>query len=152
MIKRRLINEDNLPPKLPVVYSDEIMHKIENIKDYNQFEKDGLSKMFSHVKGVENHISNRAIAFGYGINYKMKPGKTVLIHDFGVAYRLVNNADRTFVEIVWMDLNLEDFGLEVPPMMNENKQSKKHTKKIYRLNESQLRRIVMDVIQKVLSA
>lgn len=75
-----LANEDRLPQRLPVVYFDGIMYEIESIKDYNRFNKDGLSKLFSYIKWVEKHVSNRAIAFGYGDNVVMNSdGMTIIL-------------------------------------------------------------------------
>ena len=49
MAKQHLLNEDNLPPKLPVVYSDDVLNEIEYVRQRNLFEKEGLSKLFSHI-------------------------------------------------------------------------------------------------------
>ncbi len=49
MAKQHLINEDKLPPKLPVIITDEIKNEIEVIKEYNQFEKEGLLKLDSYI-------------------------------------------------------------------------------------------------------
>lgn len=111
MAKQYLLNEDKLPPKLPVIYSDDVINEIDNIKEYNQFEKEGLSKFFSYIKGMENHISNRAIAFDYGNNYARYSDGTIFAYDIGVTFRLVDDTERIYVEITWMDFNLEDFGL-----------------------------------------
>ena len=113
MAKQYILKEDKRPPNLPVVYSDDVINEIKNIKEYNQFEKDGLSRLFSYIKGIENHISNRAIAFGYGNNYARNADETTYVYDFGVTFRIVDDTDRTFVEITWMDLNLEEFGLKL---------------------------------------
>ena len=139
MTKQYLINEDNLPPKIPVIFSYEIMREIENFKGNNQFEKEGLLKLFYYIKGIEKHISNRAIAFGYGNEYTRYPNGTTIINDMGVSFSLVDYSERTFVQIVWIDFNLEDFGLM---------ESKK--KKNVILTESQLRNIIREALTKVL--
>ena len=68
--------------------------------------------MFSYIKWIENHISNRAIVFGYGSNYTIDDNVTTIIYDMGVSFTLYNDSERTFVKVVWIDLNLEDFGLQ----------------------------------------
>lgn len=109
--KHYLINEAELS-KLPVIYSEDIKCEIDYIKEHNQFEKEGLSRLFLYIKGIEKHISNRAIAFGYGNNYRRNYDDSVLVNEYGAIFRVVDGTDRTFVEIVWIDLNLEDFGLQ----------------------------------------
>lgn len=59
-----------------------------------------------------NHISNRAIAFGYGSNYPMYSNGTTYVYDMGVVFCLKDDSEKVFVEISWIDLNLEDFGLQ----------------------------------------
>lgn len=115
MIKQFLLNEDKLPPKLPVIFSNEIIDKIQDIRFYNQFDKEGLSRLFSYIKSVENHISNRSIAFSYGSDYTMDSNETIYVHDYGVIFCLVDYSDTIYVKVVWMDLNPKDFGL------NENR-------------------------------
>ncbi|MBO7417467.1 MAG: hypothetical protein J6U14_00820 [Bacteroidaceae bacterium] len=112
MVKQYLLNEDNLPPKLPVVYSDDVMNEIEYIRQRNLFEKEGLSRLFSHIKGIENHISNRAIAFGYGSNYTMDSNEITYVYDMGVVFCVKDDSEKVFIEISWIYLNLEDFGLQ----------------------------------------
>ena len=60
----------------------------------------------------------RTIAFGYGSNYRRESDNTTYVYYYGVTYRVVDGTDRTFVEIVWIDLNLEDFGLQENKKVN----------------------------------
>ena len=116
MSKQYLLNEDKLPPKLPVIYSDDVINEIDNIKEYNQFEKEGLSRLFSYIKGIKNHISNRAIAFSYGkVQYSYG---TSIIYDFGVGFCLEDDSEKVYVKVVWLDLSLEDFGLQENKKVN----------------------------------
>ena len=112
MIKQYRINEVKKTQQLPVVYSDDVINKIEYIKENNLFEKDGLGMLFSHIKGIENYISNRAIAFDYGNNFARDTDGTVIVYDMGISFLLVDKSGVIFDEIVGMDLNLEDFGLQ----------------------------------------
>ena len=137
------LNEDKLPPKLPVVYSDYITNQIEEIINYNEGNTNGLSALMDYLDGISSHISNRAIAFGYGNNYTIDSNETVYVRDFGVIFSLKDGTNGTFVEIAWIDLNPEEFGLEVPPMMEGKK-------KIVRLTEKDLHRIVKESIKRIL--
>jgi len=128
MIKQFLLNEDKLPPKLPVIFSNEIIDKIQDIRFYNQFDKEGLSRLFSYIKSVENHISNRSIAFSYGSDYTMDSNETIYVHDYGVIFCLVDYSDTIYVKVVWMDLNPKDFGL------NENRYIDKIITEVIRQN------------------
>lgn len=79
---------------------------------------EGLSRLFSYIKGIENHISNRAIAFGYGSNYTMYSNGITYVYDMGVVFCLKDDSEKVFVEITWIDLNLEDFGLQENKKVN----------------------------------
>lgn len=144
-MKRYLLNEDKLPPKLPVVYSDTITSQIEDITNYNKGNISGLSALVEYIDGISKHISNRAIAFGYGSTLTRNTDGMTIMYDRGVCFRLVNDSERTFIIVNWINLTPEDFGLEMPPMLYENK-----TKKIYRLTETQLHTIIKEVVKEVL--
>ena len=109
------LNEDKLPPRLPVIYSDYITSQIEDICDSNRGNANGLSELKKFIKRVANHVSNRAIAFCYGNNCSMPSNGTVYIYDMGAVFCLKDDLEKVFIEITWIDLNLKDFGL------NENR-------------------------------
>ena len=112
MIKQYLVNEGKKVSTLPVVYSDDVINRLNYIKERNQFEKEGLSRLFSYIKRVEKHVSNRAIAFDYGNNYAIDSDGTIIAYDMGVCFWLVDNSGVIYVQIISIDLNLEDFGLQ----------------------------------------
>ena len=112
MVKQYLLNEDELLPKLPVVFSDDVINEINYIRERNLFEIEGLSRLFSYIKGIEDHISNRAIAFGYGSNYTMYSNGITYVYEMGVVFCLKDDSEKVFIEITRIDLNLEDFGLQ----------------------------------------
>lgn len=70
-MKQYFLNEDSLPPKLPIIFSDGITSQIQDICDYNRGYTYVLSALQKYLKGIINHFSNRAIAFGYGSNYPL---------------------------------------------------------------------------------
>lgn len=111
-MKQYFLSEDSLPPKLPIIFSDSITSQIQDICDYNRGNTYGLSVLQNYLKGIINHISNRAIAFGYGSNYPMCSNGTTYIYDMGVVFCLKDDSEKVFVEVTWIDLNLEDFGLQ----------------------------------------
>ena len=117
-MKQYSLNEDKLPPRLPVIYSDYITSQIEDICDRNRGNVNGLSELKNFIKRVANHISNRAIAFGYGSNYTMSSNETIYVYDMGVVFCLKDDSEKVFVEITWIDLNLEDFGLQENKKVN----------------------------------
>ena len=145
MAKRHLINEDKLPPKLPVIITDEIKNEIEVIKEYNQFERDGLLKLDSYIKWITNHLSNRAIAFDYGNKFTMDSYGTIIIKDMGVTFCLENDSEKVFVKILWININLEEYGLEAPPPLYENKQHNTNC-----LKESELKRMIDETVRRVM--
>lgn len=150
MANQYLLNEDNLPPKLPVIFSEEIINEIEVIKEYNQFEKEGLIKLDSYIKWIGNHISNRAIAFDYGNNFRRESDGTTTIYDMGVSFCVKEGTDGTFIEISWLHFNLEEFGLEIPVWESKqyNRNRMKHS---IHLIESDLKRMIDESVKRVLA-
>lgn len=111
-MKQYFLNEDSLPPKLPIIFSDSIASQIQDICDCNRGNTYGLSALQKYLNGIINHFSNRAIAFGYGNNYPMYSNGTTYVYDMGVVFCLKDDSEKVFVEISWINLNLEDFGLQ----------------------------------------
>ena len=70
---------------------------------------------------------------------------------FNVIFMVMTNnrTQQAYVYIIKLKLNPEEFGLKVPPTLNENKQPA--AKIVYHLKESQLRRIIRESIKRVLS-
>lgn len=111
-MKQYFLNEDSLPPKLPIIFSDSITSQIQDICDYNRGNTYGLSALQNYLKWIINHISNRAIAFGYGSNYTMYSNGITYVYEMGVVFCLKDDSEKVFIEITRIDLNLEDFGLQ----------------------------------------
>lgn len=125
-----LINEDKKPPKLPIIFTDYVTSQIEEIIDYNKGNIYGLSALGNYVDWITNHVANRAIAFDYGNNFARNSDGMTIIYDKGISFYLIDDSEKVFVEIVAIDLNLEEFGLEKPPMMETIKQYKSHINRI----------------------
>ena len=146
------INEDKLPPKLPVIFSKKITNEIDVIGYYNRNSDDKLSMWHDYLNGIMNYISNPAIAWDNTNRYIHFPNGATYIKDFdfNVGFTIRTNCNKSYVYVFTINLKPEEFGLKVPPILNENKQ---HTsdKIIYRIKESQLRRIIRESIKKVLN-
>lgn len=142
---RYLLNEDNLPPKLPVIYSENITNLIEDIAEYNEGNDNGLTELSNYIKGISRHVSNRAIAFDYGGNCEIDSNGIDILYDRGVSFCLMDDADRIFVEIIWIDLNLDDYGLEYP--FYENRQ--RHKNSII-ISQSRLKNIIKESVRQAL--
>ena len=149
-MKRGALKEDRLPPKLPVIFSADVTYQIDEISSYNQYNVNGLSAWKEYIDWLSTHVSNRAIAFDYGNNFTRYPDGTTIINNIGIGFCLEDDSKKVYVRIVWIDFNLEDFGLEIPPSLNESKKSKNTTKKVYYLTESHLRSIIKEVIKNML--
>ena len=105
-----------------------------------------------YLNGIMNYISNPAIAWDNTNRYIHFPNGATYIKDFdfNVGFTIRTNCNKSYVYVFTINLKPEEFGLKVPPILNENKQ---HTsdKIIYRIKESQLRRIIKESIKQVLS-
>ena len=94
MIKTYL-NEENLPPKLPVSFSAEIRNNINLIKDYNQNNRDALYQWGEYIDNLKNYISNRKIAWDYANRYVHFPNGAVHLVELGYDVTFIVSIDRT---------------------------------------------------------
>ena len=104
------INEDKLPPKLPVIFSKKITNEIDVIGYYNRNSDDKLSMWHDYLNGIMNYISNPAIAWDNTNRYIHFPNGATYIKDFDfnyiktiidrLPYRLTNDQLKAIEEIV----------------------------------------------------
>lgn len=146
------MREDRLPRKLSVVTSNDINKTIEAIDTYNQDNEDGLFQWHNYLDGIRNYISNPVIAWDYMGRYSHFTNGAIFIRDFdynvGLIVKVSKITHQAYVYVFRINLNPEEFGLKVPPTLNENAQST--TKIVYHLKESQLRRIIRESISRIL--
>lgn len=141
-----LLDEDEKPQKLPVIFTDYVTNQIEETINYNRGNIYGISALGNYIDWITNHVSNRAIAFDYGGKFARNSDGMTIIYDKGICFYLIDDSEKVFVEIVAIDLNLEEFGLKTPSL-NESKNIKK--RKIHYIKESQLRQIIREVIYRI---
>ena len=126
MMSQFYMKEDKLPSTLPVIFSTKIMREINGIDCNNQSNVDGLSEWHNYLDGVERYLSNPAIAFDYTNRFSRFPNGARFIRDFNinVGYKVITDdtTSQQCVYIFMMNLNLEEFGLNVPSTANESKQ------------------------------
>lgn len=153
-MKQKCLKEDRLPSKLPVVLSKNINTQITAIESYNHNNVDGLSQLHEYLNVLRNYISNPSIAMDYANRYHCTKNGAIYMSELGfnVLFMVMTNnrTQQAYVYIIKLKLNPEEFGLKVPPTLNENKQHTS-TKIVYRMKESQLRRLIQESIKKVLS-
>lgn len=148
------IDEEKLPTKLLVTFSNKISLYIDAIDDYNKNNIEALTQWYEYIDTIKSYISNPVIAWDNMWRYQHYPNGTTYIRDFGFnvgfTIKTSNRTHHNYVYVFKVNLKPEEFGLKVPPILNENKQ---HTsdKIIYRIKESQLRRIIQESIKQILS-
>lgn len=158
-MKRIYLNEENLPPKLPVSFSTKINNNINLIKDYNQNNLDALSKWYDYIDNLKSYISHRKIAWDYVNRYAHFPNGAVHLVELGYdVYFIVktNNTTQTnYVYVFKLNLKPKEFGLNIPPTLKENKiQNSYNTmknKKVIRLTESDLHMLIEEAVNNTLN-
>lgn len=142
-MKRSRINEDTLPPQLPVILSDRISQQIDKIGEYNKNNKEALEQWLGYIDSVVNYVSNPAIAWDYNNRHIRFPNGTRFIRDFdyNVGYSIKTNG-YVYVYIYKMNLMLEEFGLISPQSLEENHAS-------ICITESQLRHIIRETLTRL---
>ena len=118
MTKICQINEDRLPQKLSVVFSNTIRQEMDAIYTYNQNNIDGLYQWYEYIDGIESYISNRSIAFDYANRYTTFPNGAIHLRDLGYDVTFIVSTNRTtnksYVYVFMLNLKPEEFGLKVP--------------------------------------
>jgi hypothetical protein len=147
------LKEDRLPSKLPVIFSAKIRKDIESIEVYNRNNIDGIYQWRDYLNGLISYISNPTIAWDNTGRYQHFPNGATFIRDFdfnvGCTVKTNSTTNQSFVFVFRVNLKPEEFGLKVPAKLKENKQIGIPLQKVYRLNESDLCKIVRNVIREV---
>ena len=126
---RYLLKEVYSPPKLPIYFSREINNEIETIKAYNENNIEAIKQWQDYLIGMKSYISCPAIAWDNMGRYpKLRNNYRVkYINDFdynvGLIIKTNMATNQTYVVIFKANLNPEEFGLIVPPNINENKKT-----------------------------
>lgn len=122
-MKRQLLKEDRLPPKLFVRFSSKIINEIDAIDTSNQGNLDGLSNWHDYLDGMISYISNPVIAWDNTNRHHRLPNGTRFIADFdynvGYTIKTNNTTQQQYVYVFMANLKPEEFGLIVP-QINES--------------------------------
>ena len=142
-MKRRLLKEDRLPPRLPVGFSSKISQQINSIYTNNINNGDALYRWLDYIEGISRYMSNPVIAWDYTNRHRQWPNGARFVEDLGynVGYKIISDrvTKSPFVYIFSVSLRPEEFGLNVPTPLKEGKRN-------IRLSESTLRRIIRNVL------
>jgi len=154
-MKRYELNEDRLPSKLTVLFSQKIRREIESIEIQNQNNIDGLYKWRDYLNGITNYLSNPVIAFDYTNRYSRFPNGAIYNRDFdynvGYVVKTNNSTNQLFVYVFMINLKPDEFGLKVPSNIKENKQynTNRVNQTIY-LKESELKQMIEESVRNIL--
>lgn len=124
-MKRYWLREDKLPPNLLVNFSSKITEKINAIGNYNKNNDLALTQWSDYLDGIKSYLSKSVIAWDNMNRYPRLRSGGKFIKDFGynVGYTLLNDysTNKPLVYIFMVNLKVEEFGLRLPPNMNEDK-------------------------------
>lgn len=126
--KNCTLNENTNTSSLPVVFSEKLENKIQDVINYNKHNKDGISEWAKSLEYLSKYLSQRQIAFDYGgqHNYdRYEENETITITKIHyVTYKIMEDKNgRIYVEIVGAKLKPLDYGLEIPPSFTESKET-----------------------------
>lgn len=137
-------NEKNIPSRIIVGFSKEISNRIESIYKYNQG-NEALIQWSEYLATIRKYISNPSIAFDYKHSSVHFRNGAILLKDFGcdaIYYIKTNGNHPPYVYIFKINLKTDEYGLKVPPTLQEGKS-------VVRLTESDLRFIVTECARKI---
>lgn len=153
-MKRYWLNEDIRPPKLNVVFAEEIKDSISDISWHNRNNIESLAQWHNYLDGLTSYISNPVIAWDNTNRFQHFPNGSTHISEFGyeVTFMVKTNeqTNQSYIYIFKMKLNTEEFALNTPSMFKESRLSTHTAKKVYYLKETQLHQIVYETVRKIL--
>lgn len=143
-------NEQSLT--LPTYFSSEFDEKIDEIIWYNQFEKEARKQLKEELGSILNYISNRSIALSYSNRDKEDLNTTIFKQILGhnVAYKIITDNDSVSICIENIEFDAEQFGLKLPPYIQDSKQHNTTVKKVILLKESELKKMIGESVRTVL--
>ena len=138
------MNEDKLPPKIPVRFSTKVSSIIDSIISHNKGNIQAISEWLEYLETVKNYVSNPVIAWDYtNRNIQLKNGtKFIQDFDFNIGYTIITDytTNSPFVYIFMVNLKPQEFGLR----------ECKRRRNAVTITESKLRRIIAESIRKIL--
>lgn len=159
-MNQKTINEDTQSPRLQVRFSDELESEIKSIYEINQDNTQALTEWNEYLNEIINFMSYRSIAWDYANEHLKTSENTrfVSAFNYNVDYSIEIDSDGAYVYIFQLDFKLKDFGLKAPFDLidNQNKENLNcnintmKNKKVIRLTESRLHKMIQESTRKVL--
>lgn len=126
-MKQHYLYEDKKPLKIPVIFSPEIIEKMELIANHNRDKKEELTEWYNDIEGVKSYISNPTIAWDYRGKCRRSLNGELHLKELGheVLYSIKTdkNTDKNYVYILKLNLKPDEFGLDIPSDLKEDKQN-----------------------------
>ena len=124
-MNRCYLNEDKRLEKLLVVFSEDIIEKIDDINWCNRSNTEKLAEWHDYIDGITGYIANPVIAKDYMGWFQRYPNGTIWINEQGMdvtfMVKMKNGTNQQYVYVFDINLKPEDFGLKNPSMMYEGK-------------------------------
>ena len=124
-MKQYWLREDKIPSNLLVNFSSKVTKKINAIGVYNQHNDVALAQWSEYLDGMKSYLSKSVITWDNMNRNPRLPNGGRFIGDFGyyVGYTIINDnaSGQPLVYVFMASLKPREFGLKVPPNMNENK-------------------------------
>ncbi len=149
------LNEDKIT-KLPVLLSSEVEDLIEDIDYSNRFNENELVQFYCDLEGVIMWISNTSIAWDNSNSFRHFNNGTTYLERFGFKITYIIKVNETshqsFVYILTLNFNSDDYGLHIPSYITENNNTKRQNtmKQKIRLTEGDLHRIIRNCVNEAL--
>ena len=138
------------------MFSSEVEDFIDDIDFHNRFNENELIQFYCGLEGVLLWLSNTSIAWDNSNNFNHLSNGTTYFERFGfnLTYTIKVNetTNQSFVYILTLRFNLEDYGLKIPYYITENNNTKTQykMKQRIRLTEGDLHRIVRQCVNEAL--
>ena len=127
----KYLAEDKRLQKLAVRFSEELIEKIDTIRDYNRG-NENLVQLYEYIDGLRSYISNPVVAWDNTGKYQHNSKKETHLKELGydVIFTIkINKAtNTTYIYVLNIKLNILNLGLEIPQNLGESKHH--HSRKL----------------------
>lgn len=139
-----MIREDRLPQRLPVIISSAIQYEMTSIERRNMQDEDAICQWKDALSAVILQVSNPSIAWDNLGRFRHNANGETYANIYGhdIAYTIqTDNDGKNYVEIFYFDLSPEEYNLR----------ERKYKKGVLIINESSLRSIIRESLQRILN-
>lgn len=123
-MRQNYLTENKRLTKLPIIFSDKVINKIDLIRDVNKGD-DNLYQLYEYIDGLKSYIANPVIAWDNVGKYRHNSKGETYLKELGYSVWFTIKTNKTsnvnYVYVFKIDFPLKKLGLKTPSNLGENR-------------------------------